>query len=444
MTALAEGTALADSAAAAAPAPTGPAAPTGLVEPAGTAQMGFRSRVRQVIADQVAPLVGPAERDRRFPREAVEAFGAAGLFAQRWAGGGHGDLRRCVTLAEELGLAGLGGVGVGLSLHLEAASGLLVRFARTPYTRAVRDQALAGRAVLCLATSEQHAGSDLTAVATQLRPAGDGWSVQGTKWFVSPGSQADFALILCRAEEGPAIVVVPRSALVVHKRLETTGLRSLETVRLTVDAQVPDEAVLVRPGLGLEAVTWGLIHERLALAAQVLGGAALAVSLAATRLRRREQFGVPLFEHQALRLRLAELSAQVTLARHGVYGLAGGLGARRAGRQRPGPQQPDPQQPGGQPEDGAARDPETSAGPVSMRDVAGAKAVVAKLAQEVTAECAHMFGGTGYLEDETPFPRLLRDVRVARLGAGSDEMMWELVATGLNSDDELYDRWVHQ
>ncbi|HET8660149.1 MAG TPA: acyl-CoA dehydrogenase [Micromonosporaceae bacterium] len=409
-----------------------------LATPAGTVQTGFRSRVRQVIAEQVAPLVGPAERDRRFPREAVEAFGAAGLFAQRWAGGGHGDLHRCVTLAEELGLAGLGGVGVGVSLHLEAASGLLVRFARTPYTRAIRDQALAGRAVLCLATSEQHAGSDLTAVATQLRPAGDGWTVQGTKWFVSPGSQADFALILCRADEGPAIVAVPRGALDVHKRLETTGLRSLETVRLTVDARIPDEAVLVRPGLGLEAVTWGLIHERLALAAQVLGGAALAVSLAATRLRRREQFGVPLFEHQALRLRLAELSAQVTLARHGVYGLAGGLGARRANRQRPGGQ------PAGGPGPETGPDPETGAGPVSMRDVAGAKAVVAKLAQEVTAECAHMFGGTGYLEDETPFPRLLRDVRVARLGAGSDEMMWELVATGLNSDDELYDRWVHQ
>jgi acyl-ACP dehydrogenase len=369
----------------------------------------FRRRVRRLVTERLTPLVAAAERDRRFPRSAIEALGSAGLFRERWAGGGHGDLGRAVVLAEELGRAGLGGVGVGASLHLEAATGVLVRFARNDHTRAVRDGALAGRAVLCVAASEQHAGSDLSAVRTRLERNRSGWTVRGTKWFVSPGARADAALVLCRHDDGPALVVVPRAGLHVVRTLRTTGLRSLETVRLRVDAEVPDEAVLARPGLGLQAVTWGLTHERLALAAQLAGGMDLALALAATRLHRREQFGMPLVRHQALRLRLAELAANALLLRHGVESMAWSLGR---------------------------------GGSVTMRDVAGAKAVAARLAERVLGECAHLFGGAGYLEDETPFSRLRRDLQVGRLGAGSDEMMWELVAGGLPRDDDRYDTWI--
>lgn len=369
----------------------------------------FRHRVRRLVADRLTPLVAAAERDRRFPRAAVEALGSAGLFRERWAGGGHGDLGRAVVLAEELGRAGLGGIGVGASLHLEAATAILVRFARNDHTRAVRESALTGSAVLCVATSEQHAGSDLSAVRTRLERHRRGWTVRGTKWFVSPGARADAALVLCRHDGGHALVVVPREGLHVLRTLRTSGLRSLETVRLQVEAEVPDEAVLARPGLGLQAVTWGLTHERLALAAQLAGGMDLALALTATRLHRRQQFGVPLVQHQALRLRLAELWASALLLRHAVESLACSL---------------------------------ARGGSATMRDVAGAKAVAARLAERVLGECAHMFGGAGYLDDETPFPRLRRDLQVGRLGAGSDEMMWELVAGGLPRDDDRYQTWV--
>ena len=75
-----------------------------------------------------------------------------------------------------------------------------------------------------------------------------------------------------------------------------------------------------------------------------------------------------------------------------------------------------------------------------MREAAATKVTAARLCERVLSECAHVFGASGYLEDETPFPRLLRDSRMARLGGGSDEMMLELYAGGLEADDELYDR----
>lgn len=64
------------------------------------------------------------------------------------------------------------------------------------------------------------------------------------------------------------------------------------------------------------------------------------------------------------------------------------------------------------------------------------------LAEHVVSECAHLFGGPGFLEDETPFPRVIRDLRLARLGGGSNEVLWELYAQSLEVDDELYDRWI--
>jgi alkylation response protein AidB-like acyl-CoA dehydrogenase len=394
--------------------PVAPGMPTGLssviaFDQASGEVSAFRARVRELIAAEVTPLRSAAERDRKFPPEAVAAFGAAGLFRERWSGGPHGDLGASVVIAEELGYAGLGGVGAGIDLHMEAALPLLRRYADTQYTKTALESALDGRQVCCLATSERTVGSNLAEVQTRLTREADGWRIVGTKWFVSPGAAADVVLVLCKASDGLAIALVPQASVTVVKRLRTMGMRGLETCRLAFDARVPDEAILVRPGMALPALASALAYERLAMAASAIGAMELAVLLATTHLRRRRQFGVPLYEHQALRLRMADLRAQTALARRGVHATVAELATGRA---------------------------------AGMWEAAGVKVTVARLAERVIAECAHLFGGHGYVEDETLFPQLLRDVRIGRIGGGTDEMMWEIVATGLRTDDAVYDTWV--
>lgn len=388
----------------------------------------YRARVAGEIATRVSPLLDEAEATGRFPRAAVAALGESGLLRERWAGGPHGDAGRGVVLSEELGRAGLGGVGVGVSVHVEAVLSTLLRFGRSDHLRAVAEDALAGSLVGCLATSEDRVGSDLSGLRTSAVRDGDGWRVRGTKAFVSVGAAADFALVLCRVGTGgemdaideeqafdptisPPLVLacVPREGLTVARRLAPLGARGLETVRLDVDAHIPDEAILGRPGLGLFVVSWGLTHERLASAAQVLGGAQLGIALAATHMHRRRQFGARLFDHQALRLRIADLASQVEVARLALYALAGSLTGLR---------------------------------PQWARQVAALKVTVARLGERVASECMHVLGGLGYLEDDAPMARMVRDVRLARLGGGSDEMMWELVAAGLPSDEPRYDELV--
>lgn len=373
-----------------------------------------RERVRELIADEIVPLFASAEASRRFPREAAAAIGAAGLYRDRWSGE-HGDAGRALILAEELGRALVGGIGVGLMLQSEAVAPILRRFGRSPEALDWLGAVLDGEAVGCVAASELRGGSDLAAIETTARPDGDGWRIEGQKAYSSPAGAADFCLVLCRLEGDPsflgsklALALVERSQFQA-RLLQTSGCRSLQTSRLRIDARVPSELLLAPQGLGLHAANWGLTYERFAAAALALGGCDTVVGLTATHLRRRSQFGAPLFEHQALRMRLAALAGDLMLARQGLYAMAAGWG-----------------KPDGR----------------LMRDAAAAKGSAAMLSERLLSECAHMFGGAGYLEDETPFPRLLRDLRVARLGGGTNEIMWELFAQGLESDDAAYDRLI--
>ena len=374
----------------------------------------YRHAVRQALDETVAPHLDAAEAAGLFPRRAIEALAATGLVRRRWNSEPYGDPGLGVLIAQESGRLGVAGVSVGLSLHLETVSSILVRFGGTPLLREYRDGVLDGRLVGCLGASEPTGGSDLAGVRTVAREVPGGWHVRGEKKYLSLGLVCDFALILCRmagaGDDGPlGLVAVPASGLTVRKRHTKAGTRALDTSWVTIDAVVPAEAVVARPGLGLLVTTWGLSHERLSIAAQAVGGCARAIGLATAHLRRRTQFGRPLIEHQALRLRLAELAAHLVTLEFAVYAAAAGLPV-----------------PGG----------------CGARQAAAVKVTAAHLAERVMSECMHMFGGAGYLEDETPLARMWRDARLARLGGGSDEMMWELVAGGLVPDLDGYDSMV--
>jgi alkylation response protein AidB-like acyl-CoA dehydrogenase len=376
-----------------------------------------RRAVDAQLRRELVPLLDDAEREGRFPRAAIARLAAAGRFHERWAGGPAGDAGRAVLLAEALGRAGLGGIGVGVTIHLEAALSMLLRFGAGERLGALARDALDGAAIGCVAASEDGGGSDLAAITASAAREGGGWRVRGTKAYVSVGAAADFALVVARADapaaalEGrgvaPLVVVcVPASGRRVLHELSPAGTRSLGTVRLEFDARVPDDAVLGRPGAGMLVATWGLTFERLSSAALVVGTSELAISLATTHLHLRRRAGARLFEQQALRLRLADLAAQVAVARGALYALATTVNRRPAG---------------------------------CAREVAGLKVTVARLGERVVSECMHLLGAAGYLEDRSPLARLWRDVRLARLGGGTDEMMWELVAGGLRTAPEEYE-----
>ncbi|WP_135231168.1 acyl-CoA dehydrogenase family protein [Nocardia sp. CS682] len=375
----------------------------------------FRATVRDRIDRLVLPHLDSAEAAGRFPAEVIRELGATGLFAERWHGGG--DTGRSVVLANELGRAGAGGLAVGISLHLETVLSMLVRFGGNDYLRQLRDQAMRGELVGCIGASEATGGSDLERVGTIAQRTAAGWHIEGRKKFVSLGSVADFCLVLCRVHRDNGkqvarlgVAAVPRDGLHVEHSHAKVGTHSLDTVRVAVSADIPEEAMLGRPGLGLAVINYGLTMERLGAAAQLIGTCELALGLAVAHADRRSQFGARLRKHQVIEYRLADLAARIEILRAAALATAAGYG-------RPG-------------------------GP-GAHQVAGLKVTAAQTAEQVVSECMHIFGGAGYLPEETPMGRLWRDVRLGRIGAGTDEMMWSIRAVGLTPDNDSYDRLVH-
>lgn len=356
--------------------------------------------------DRVAALAdaGPGW-DRDTPvRTVIGSLGRAGLLRERWAGPDH---RLGVALVGELARRGLFSQAVGVGLHVEAVVALLRAYGGTGGADLL-DGALDGRLVGCIAASEQAGGSDLGAVTTVAEPVDGGWRVRGAKHFVTLVTVADLAIVLARITgdrpERLGAFLLDAGDLHVERTHHLAGATGLDTSAVTFDAVVAPDRLLGPPGAGLAVLSHGLTRERLAVAALVCGTCRLALSLAVTRAHRRTQFGVPLIAHQALRLRLADLQAELIGLEAHVEHLAN--------QARPSP-----------------------------REVAGLKVRAARYGESCARECQHVFGGEGYLADATPLPALVRDLALARIGGGTDEVMWELVAGGLRPDETTYRRW---
>lgn len=368
----------------------------------------YRDLLERVFDDQVKAWTAEAEETERFPRQLIEHLGRNGVFAEKWGDGQQPDVAKLIELAFALGRTGSAGIGVGVSLH-DSAISILRRFGKNDYLRAICEQAVRGEAVLCIGASEESGGSDLQIVETEVRTARDGFEIKGIKKFVSLSPIADHIMVVARnvdhdstSRHGNVVVIaVPTAQVEVQTPYRKVGAGPLDTAAVHIDTWVPAEALVARAGTGLAAISWGLAHERMSIAGQVAAGAQRVLGITLARMMKRRQFGHTLYEHQALRMRMADLQARVDLLRYGLTGIAAG-------------------------------------GKLDLRAAAAIKVTAARLGEEVLSECMHIFGGSGYLIDETPLGKWWRDMKLARVGGGTDEVLWELVAAAMKPDYDGY------
>lgn len=369
----------------------------------------YRALLDEAFDQQVADWTAEAEVGERFPRVLIEHLGRTGVFAGKWGNSQQPDVARLVALATKLGQLRSAGIGVGVSLH-DSAIAILRRFGRSQYLQDICEQAIRGEAVLCIGASEESGGSDLQIVETEVRSVRDGFEVRGRKKFVSLSPIADHIMVVARGVDhnensrygNVLVIAVPTSQVQVNEPYRKVGAGPLDTAAVDIDTWVPADALIARPGTGLAAISWGLAHERMSIAGQVASSCQVVLGLTHARMMRRRQFGATLFEHQALRMRIADLQARVDLLRYALNGIA-------------------------------------AEGRLELRAAAAIKVTAARLGEEVLSECMHIFGGSGYLVDETPIGRWWRDMKLARVGGGTDEVLWELVAAGMRPDYDGYD-----
>jgi acyl-ACP dehydrogenase len=368
----------------------------------------YHELLERVFDDRVTKWTAEAEENERFPRKLIEYLGESGVFAAKWADRQQPDVAKVIALAQALGRLGSAGIGVGVSLH-DSAIAILRRFGRSDYLRNIAEQAIHGEAVLCIGASEQSGGSDLQIVGTEVRSVRDGFEVKGIKKFVSLSPIADHVMAVARSVDhdpdsrhGSVVVIaVPLAQCDIQMPYRKVGAGPLDTAAVHIDTWVSADALVARAGTGLAAISWGLAHERLSIAGQVSSSCQRALGITLARMMTRRQFGHTLYEHQALRMRMADLQARVDLLRYGLDGIA-------------------------------------ATGKLDLRAAAAIKVTAARLGEEVMSECMHIFGGSGYLVDETPLGKWWRDMKLARVGGGTDEVLWELVAAAMKPDYDGY------
>lgn len=380
-----------------------------LLSPLEPQHQAFRERLRAALAPW-EDLAEDWEVDGHLPREIFAVLGEAGVFRDRWAPGRTGGLPFAVVIAEETARVSYG-LGLAVTLHSEVFTGLLSRLARSPEQIVLRDQALAGHAIGCFAITEPTGGSDVAAVRTRARRTSDGWELHGEKRYTSNAGRASHVALLANLEGFPAnrdlgLFVVPLDApgVEITGFYPKVGTNSCDAAHVVLQTRVGPDALLGTPGLGLLYVMQSLELERIAVSAQLVLASRTAVRLAVGYLRRREQFSRRLSEMQALRHRLADMTARVWAAESF---LAGVVLAALDGRD-------------------------------VSHETAALKLTCASTAAFSVDESLQMFGGRGYTANY-PLERMWRDVRLARIGAGTDEVMRELIASAVDRPDAEVD-----
>jgi alkylation response protein AidB-like acyl-CoA dehydrogenase len=372
------------------------------------AQKQVVTMVRDFVQQEVAPVVSELERDDVYPAEIVGKMKELGIFGAiipEGYGGMGLDYATYALRVEELskGWMSLGGV---INSHL-----LLAYILFTYGTPEQKERFLPGMASgekhAGLALTEPNAGSDVQAIETTAVKDGDNYVINGNKLFITNAVHGNTFLVLAKTDpeaepryEGISGFIVEKGApgLTVGRKLDKLGYRGLDTAELIFrGVRCPGSNLVAGvEGQGFRQVMSGLEVGRINVAARAVGVAAAAFEAAIRYAQQRKAFGVPIAQHQAIQLKLADMATQIQAAR---------LLTHDAARKK----------------DGGGR---------CDLEAGMAKLFASEMCGWVTLEAMRIHGGYGYIKD-FPVERYYRDAPLMMIGEGTNEMQKLVIARNL-------------
>lgn len=368
----------------------------------------LRDQLRRFVEEEIKPHGEKWENEGMVPRAVLRQMGELGFFGIRYPeiyGGSDMDTMATVILAEELGRSTFSGVAITVLVHTDMASVHVFNAGNEAQKQRYMPGIVSGEIITAVAVTEPDAGSDVKGIRTTARREGNEYVINGAKMFITNGVHGDLYCVAAKTDTSGApsksvtmfLVEKDTPGLKVSRALDKHGWRSSDTAELSfVECRVPAENILGQEGQGFYAIMRNFQNERLVIGAMAMGEAQAALDLTIEYVRTRKAFGAPLWDKQAIRQRIAMLSAKVEAGRQMIYTTA-------------------------------AR---SEMGQDLVKEVSMIKAYCGELVNEVMYDCLQFHGGMGFMREST-IERMTRDARVQAIGGGATEVMLEEVAKRL-------------
>jgi alkylation response protein AidB-like acyl-CoA dehydrogenase len=362
----------------------------------------LRDSISSFCKKELAPHSEEWERDG-FPDWVFKRMGELGFlgvyFPEEYGGQG-GDYFMSIVRGEAMANAENGGLAMGIAVHTDMATPPILKFGSEELKQRYLVPAIQGEKISSLGISEPGAGSDVAGIRTRAVRDGDEYVINGSKTFITNGARADFIVLVTKTDpdagyDGFSLFVVDKDTPGFHvsKKLEKLGMHSSDTAELSFeDVRVPTENLIGEEGKGFYHIMWELQGERLIGAAGSVSGAQRVFDRTLEYAKERNAFGRPIGRFQAIRHKFAEMATKIEAARQMVYTTAWRI----------------------------------ENGEYPVREISMAKLYASRMACEVCDDCIQIHGGYGYMK-EYGVERAWRDMRLNRIGAGTDEIMLEVI-----------------
>ena len=368
-------------------------------------QREIQALAREFAQAEIEPNASQWDREHGFPRELFAKLAEVGLMGvciPNEYGGAGADFLSYILVLEELSRADAG-VGVTVAVHTSAVSLPILGFGTDEQRSRFVPPLARGEAIGAFALTEPEAGSDAGSLRTAAAADADGWSITGSKQWITNGGFGGTVLLFARTDpdtpgpKGVSAFILDGDQVRVTREEEKLGLNSSSTVDLAIEgAHVGRDRLLHEEGKGFSVAMSTLDGGRIGIAAQALGIAQAAYETARAYALERRQFGKAIAEFQAIQWKLADMATEIDAARLLVYRAAW---LKQEGRAHT--------------EEGAM-----------------AKLFASEVARRQTAEAIQILGGYGYTK-EFPVERYYRDAKITEIYEGTSEIQRLVIARSI-------------
>ncbi len=362
----------------------------------------FRQTVRKFAEGRLKPHAKEWEERCDYPRDVFKEFAEMGFLGIRFPeryGGTDLDYWYTCILCEELMRSGMVGLPVDMLAHSEFAIGVIDDVGTEEQKQEFLMPAIAGEKIAALGVTEPDFGSNVGGIKTTAKKVGGDYVINGSKTFITNGNIANFVTLAVRTgSEGPgglSLVILPTDVkgFAVGKSLKKIAANTSHTSEIFFDdCKIPQRYLLGEEGNGFGYILDHFQGERLVVTFFVVGMIQIAYEDAVKYAQEREVFGKPIIKHQVWRHRLADVLTTIVASKLITY---------------------------------YAVDRFVKTGNAHS-EISTAKIFVTENAKKVAAECMQIFGGYGIM-DEYEVSRIYREVSGFTVGAGTSEIMREIV-----------------